>query len=334
MRRWIPALALLLTGLAVAGGTIPEIGGHSHGEPSTRPSEATDGGPLADPDTADAVARQWLAEGEAGTAKLLEVALHGSDLAARGRAIVALVEAEGKEVEPALEKLRNDAEAPLLVRVWAYAALLRRAPDLDTLLALAPDLHRYPGAQRPFELAAAPLLKSANTIRLLELAHQVPALNGTLAPLLLKRPVVELAELMLVNPLDAVRRQAAAWLAVQGREGKAAEVAERVIAQLRYRPGTKRVPWEGGALYVPAIPWEQAQARALVRTLIQWKLHCERTGMSDARQQVWNNLRSVALLEAAGFSNLWPSEDELLEEWAKIAGRDDVAKLRAEQGWR
>ncbi|MCA9571549.1 MAG: hypothetical protein KC656_27110, partial [Myxococcales bacterium] len=320
-------------GFAFAGGgsLIPEVGGTPAPKPVQAPPGRVD---LTDAETADAMVTALVADGTRGTEKLAEIALEHRDLAARGRAIVGLARAEGSKADTTLEKLRNSGSDEQLVRTWAYAASLQRAPDLSTVLALASEQGRYTGSERAVQLAAGRYLQDASAVELLEMAGSVPALNAAIGPMLLEVPPAELGALMLTHPNDNVRRQAAAWLGSQAtQKGRTDAVARITIDQLRHDPGVGDVPWKGGALYIPGIQWDQKRARELVRTLIQWKLYCERTGKSGEKNQVWNNLRSVQLLQAAGFQNAWPNDEQVLEEWARIGGKGDVEKLRGEQGW-
>lgn len=330
MRRLLPLIVLLTAGIAFASGgsLIPELGGETPADPTRGP-----GVDLSDADTADAHVQSLLRQGTRGTKVLSEIALEDDDVAARGRAIVGLARAEGSLANDTLRQLREKGD-PQLVRTWAYAASLQRADGLDGVLELAQQQARFPGSQRAVQLAVTAHMEGADTEQLLKLISSTPSLSASVGPLLLDAPLKELGRVMLTHPDDGVRRQAASWMGAQAtQKNRGSEVADIVVAQLTHNPRVKEVPWKGGALYVPGIQWKKADARALVRTLIQWKLYCERTGKSGERNQVWNNLRSVQLLQAAGFKNRWPNDEQVLEEWAGIAGQADVDKLRREQGW-
>lgn len=328
MRRLLLPLALLsLTGLALASGgsLIPELGAST---PGVAPSSVR----LNDKDTADAIIESLVRSGTAGTQRLVELALEG-EIAERGRAIIGLARAEGSLADDALERLRTRGSEPQLVKTWAYAASLQRAKSTDDVMALAKMQSSYPGSERAVQLAMAGRFDDASGPQLLELLVSNPAMAATLGPLLLEVPVPELAQIMLTHEDDPMRRQAAAWLAAQAQQrGQRDQVARATLAQLQHDPRVKEVPWIGGALYIPGIDWDQKQARSLVRTLIQWQLYCKRTGKSAQTNQVGNNLRSVTLLQKAGFKNRWPNDEQVLEEWARIGGISDVNKLLAEQG--
>jgi hypothetical protein len=324
MRRLLPIAILLTTGLAFASGgsLIPELGG------KPAPSATLD-----DVDTAQAEVDRLVKQGQSGARRLAELAKTG-ELAARGRAIVGLGQVEGELAEVTLRKIREDGSEKQLVRTWAYAASLQRADTLDEALALAKLQGQYTGSDRAVQLAMARHLADADAEQLLSMLVSVPSLNGAVAPMLMEASIPELGRVMLTHTEDPVRRQAASWLAAQAaQKGRGDAVAKITISQLHHNPSVNRVPWKGGALYIPGIQWDKNNAKDLVRTLIQWKLYCERTGKDGEKNQVWNNLRSVQLLQAAGFKNRWPNDAQVLEEWANIGGKSDVAKLRGEQGW-
>jgi hypothetical protein len=329
MRRLLPLGLLAVAGLALASGPlIPEVGDTPAPRSSTGLGEAR----LDDKDTAEAVTASLLAAGRPGTQRLVTLAMEG-DLPERGRAIVGLARAEHRLADEALARLRDAQGEPQLVRTWAYAASLQRATDMEDLQALVAMQSRFPGTERAVQLAVGPRLAGAPAELLLTLLVNTPPLASTVGPLLLEAPVAELGRVMLTHETDGVRRQAAAFLASQAQQrDRADEVAALTLAQLAHDPKVDEVPWAGGALYIPAISWDRKEARALVRTLLQWHLYAKRTGKKAQLNQIGNNLRSVSLLQSAGFQNRWPDDEQLFEEWRRIAGAADVRALHAEQG--
>ena len=129
-----------------------------------------------------------------------------------------------------------------------------------------------------------------------------------------------------------VRRMAAGYLAsVQG------DVASQVIKAYAFRKGAKKVPWDGGALFLPGIKWSKKDARALVGNLIRWHLWAEINGKQDLQKQIHNNLRSVQLVRAAGYRNpSWQpiGTDKWLQTWGKVVGRRGIRAILKQQGVR
>jgi len=324
------ALALII-GTAAIGGSgsmIPEVTGSTE-QPSDRYGEVLG---LNDPKRATQTVDALLSRGQEGTEILARVATTESDLSMRGWAITGLARSRSKLAADTLEQLGKEDGVPPIVRSWAFAARVNRAEDLDTLIALSAQGGAY-GVSELVLQRAANFLQGADARTALELSARFPALGGAVSEQLLEVPVRELGQIMLTDDSDPTRRAAASWLGAQAQQrDRSAEVARMTIRQLQHDPKTTRVPWTGGALYIPGIQWERQQARALVRELIRWSLYCERKGLDVERNQVSNNLRSVSLLQVAGFSNAWPNDPQLLEEWARIAGRDDLREILAEQG--
>ena len=76
-----------------------------------------------------------------------------------------------------------------------------------------------------------------------------------------------------------------------------------MIDALRYDPRAEHVPWDGGALYVPGIQWNRTNARAMLRELGNWYAWAQRTENYEAQTQAMNNMGSISLLGAAGYSS-------------------------------
>lgn len=327
--RSIPLVAVLVAlALGATAGIIPEAEEHSRSQDGDLHAL------LSDPETADAALESVLRRSSA-LAELEEVAVKGTDLSARGRALLGIQGIRGKEADAALDTVLASG-APPLVQAWAASARINRTADLDSFLPLAQSyVYQYPATARPIELKAAQLLEGASIADMLKLMALQPQLAAAIAPKILTTPSSELVRLMQTHGDDNVRRQAAAYLASQGQDDKGhAKVSAAVRDALAYDKKVKDLPWDGGALYVPAIQWQKNEALDLIRTLIQWNLHCERIDKANEQRQVQNNLRSVQLLQAAGFGNAWPdvSGPDVLVEYGKIAGRQDVWKLLDEQG--
>ena len=317
-----------LIGLGAAAGIIPEAEEH---HASTSDLHAA----LSDPDTAEKALESVLRRSTA-LEELEVVALEGSDVSARGRAILAIQGIDGKRADAVLQTVLGSS-APPLVHSWAAAARINRAQDLDAFLPLAQTyIHQYPATARPIELKAGHLLADADLADMLGLMAVQPQLAAAIAPKVIAAPAADLVDLMQNHGDDQVRRQAAAYLASKAQASKEGheQVSRAVRSSLAFAPKAKRLPWEGGALYVPGIQWKKSEALDLIRILIQWNLHLGKIEKVNEQRQVQNNLRSVQLLQAATFQNAWPTvgNHEVLVQYGQIEGRTAVQKLLAEQG--
>lgn len=326
MRSRILPLALL--GLALAAGStagiIPEAEQHH---------KTTLHDQLADPETAEQ-ALATVMKGADPLSELEQVAFEGTDLSARGRAILAIQGIEGKEADATLKTLTGN-NFPPMVRNWAAAAQVNRVRDLDTYIQLAQTYsYQYPAVLRPLELKAAQILAGADTITMLKLVGTNPQLASSVGPRLIAAPTKDLMKLMQTHGDDMVRRQAASYLAAKGAQsGKGySEVAAAVIESLALKPKARKLPWEGGALYVPSIQWKKAEALELIDVLIRWNLHLESVDKQNEQRQVQNNLRSVQLLQAAGFQNAWPDVNgpDVLVNYGQVVGRKKVHQILAD----
>ena len=317
--------ALTLGAVSVAG-IIPEAEQHQ------RKSNLHD--ELSDPKTADAALESVLRRSTA-LQELEQVALEGTDLSARGRAILGIQGIRGSEADSTLQTLA-DGNFPPMVKNWAAAARVNRVQDFDSYVQLAQNYQwQFPAVKRPLEMKAAQLLAGASTAEKLKLLAAQPNLAQSVGPSLIAAPTDELLELMQTHGDDNVRRQAASYLAAKGAQsGKGYnEVAEAVIASLKFRPKAKELPWAGGALYVPSIQWKKAEALDLIHVLIQWNVHLEKVEKQNEQRQVQNNLRSVQLLQAAQFANAWPDVNgpDVLVNYGQVVGRKAVWQILSDQ---
>jgi hypothetical protein len=63
-------------------------------------------------------------------------------------------------------------------------------------------------------------------------------------------------------------------------------------------------------------------------SLIEWHLFCDRMGLTQEQQQIYNNIRSVGLWRQAGMRN-FPSTNtvELLKQWRQVVGGKQLARI-------
>lgn len=303
MRWWIPVLAGCVVVGAVARADIPELG--------AAPAHTVEVGQ----GNVDDLVRHGSVD------ELARLARTSPDSQVRGWAIVGLSQVGGARADRVLSDLTAPGE-PALVQTWAAAAKIARARSMTELRELASLRGRLPALDRPLRLRIEALASSASVEELLALS-QDGALAPAVAPLVMGAPTGQLVRIMFEHPDDAVRRQAAAFLASKGQQGEQDAVAAEVLAMLAIpRSRSARVPWEGGALFIPGLQWRRAEARTLVKTLIAWWLWLDTRGRQAETRPVWNNLYSVGLLSQAGYDrNLQANPESLVNALARVEGR-------------
>ena len=262
--------------------------------------------------------------------QLRETALHGESLESQGNAVLALVASQDADATGALLSIESQKRAPELVRTWAAAGAVQRANSMAELEALADLLSRYPALERPFRLSATELMGgNPDPEALLTLSVKSPALRTAFSQTLAKADVSVMMRVLFTHKENEVRRLAAGYLAARD------DSADSIVKGYRYEAKGSAVPWQGGALYVPSLGWGRSQAKILLGNLTAWHLHCDRHGLTQEKQQVFNNLRSVGIWRQAGSQNR-PVNDtvRLLKQYAELVGVEKVAQLLEAQGVR
>ena len=296
---------------------------------------------LEDAKKVEAAVEKLVKIGQPAVPHLLGEALEGSSMVRRGWAIVALGEIGGREAKERLEELLRDTRQPMLVRTWAAAARINMARDTQELLSLAGLANQFPATRRTLGVRLVEELNSqekpVTVDQLLAITVRVPQLQGTLAPMILKRSVEELVHAMVTHPDQMVRRMAAAYLATKVQQDAKLydEVAQAVLAAYKFDPQARNVPWQGGPLFVPALQWKTKEARALVDALVRWYLWCERQGRTGDLRPIENNLRSIQLARAAGyppFGRRLPGAVGWLHAWGQVVGREGIRAILEQQG--
>lgn len=286
---------------------------------------------LADGETAEPAMVKLVAMGPEVVPTLRDVAMHGTDMGARGWAIQGLSRIEDPAATKALQAIESFGQAPELVRTWAAAGLVAQATDLDAVLALAPMAGKYPALNRPIGQKVEAFQGELGDVGAALVAMGNDSnLQQVLAPAVMAKGAEPLLEVMFTHADNNARRLAAGFLGTLAQQD---ESQIPVIAgAYAYEGKPDKVMWDGGALYVPQLAWDRKEAREIVRELIAWHLFCDRKGLSQEKQQIYNNLRSVGLHRPAKLD--WPQDDTLwlLGEWSKKHGADDAAKLLEEQG--
>ena len=169
--------------------------------------------------------------------------------------------------------------------------------------------------------------------QLIDLSLKLPALRGSLSDPILQFGPEPLVGVMVSAKDNNVRRQAAAYLGTLFNSGDKT-VIDHVIAAYRFDTGAKDVAWNGGALFLPGIAWDQQNARELVGNLIRWHVWADIHGRSQEKVQIHNNIRSLSLAKAAGYQS--PGFQEVdtakwLQIWKNAVGADEVRRILTEQ---
>ena len=174
-----------------------------------------------------------------------------------------------------------------------------------------------------------------NASQVLEVAWKVPQIAAALAPVITAFAPQELVEVMVEGNDPQVRRMAAGYLGAIAGQGKREEVATSVVESLQFDAMAKDVPWKEGALFLPAISWNKSDATKLVGELVRWMLWCDVNNKQEEKQQIHNNLRSLALAKVAGYKSPgWQEVDTnaWLVAWGSVAGRKGIEEILKEQG--
>ena len=280
--------------------------------------------------------------GSRATDALINIAFDATDPVQRGWAVVSLAEIGGPVVNRNLKKLHSNPNHPLVVRTWAAAARVRMARDTQTLVKLSRLMSQFPALKRPLGMRIAQMFSGrqnqAALEQMLEIATTNPQLQQALLPTVLKAGYKPLMRLMVGAKKQQVRRQAAAFIATlaQRKKGLQDEIAAETVRVLRFRPSEEDEPWKGGPLFLPSIRWTAQYARPLVNHLIAWHVWADTRDRRDVQRQLHNNLRSVNLARAAGYSSPgWSNvkTERWLKAWGKTIGRNRLRKLLLTQGW-
>jgi len=292
---------------------------------------------LSDSKTAPAAVEKLVAKGDAAKEHLLGEAIEGNDITRRGWAIVALAQIGGEGVDETLQKVHSDGNQPELLRTWAAAARVSSAKSTEELVELAKLVGQFPAIGRPIGIRLVAKMKDkeadATPTQMLQVTLNVPALQQALAPAILAQGSEKLTAVMIDAEDQNVRRQAAAYLGTLAGQGDKS-VADNVVKAVQFIPEAKVTPWQGGPLFIPGIAWPKEQARLLARNLIAWHLWADLNGQPDVQNQIHNNLRSIALAQAAGYQNPgFAATDSVswLKTWGAAAGKASVEALLAEQ---
>ena len=286
---------------------------------------------LGEVDTASAAVETLTKAGAEVCELMKDLARHDEDMTRRGRAVEVLARITDDCADNALQDIQRYRAAPDLVRTWAAAGLINRAKTLEQLAEYSELLGQFPAVARPLEMRAADLMDATASVdELLTMAVRMPKLQSALNNILAAKPMGELTASMLSHSDMNARRHAAAILG--GAVGSDANNQAMVAAQYAFSAGAAKVLWDGGPLYVPGVNWQRDPARELITNLVSWYLFCDLAGNDEGKNQVYNNLRSIGLLNPAGFS--WMNHElmAILTQYKQVMGEDKLRSILKAQG--
>jgi hypothetical protein len=288
---------------------------------------------------AEAAVAKLIKKGKSAIDDILDDIADTEDSKRRGWAIVALSGIGGKKVDKGLMQIHNNTSMPMLVRTWAAAARVEIAESTDDLFKLAQLARQFPAVQRPLGLRIGASLENLKgpkaAERLLKAQTQFPNLRVSLQASILKLSKKQLLHAMFTSDDNNVRRTAAAYVGTKA--SKDDTVGAMVAKAYRFRKGADDVPWKGGALFLPGIKWSKKDSTKLVDGLVRWYLWAEINDRKDIKTQLHNNLRSIQLGRAAGYTSPGWNEagvDQWLRVWGGVIGKKKTRAILSQQGER
>ena len=286
---------------------------------------------LYDSKTAEQGIKQLLQKGDSSLPSLETLLTETDDLIAKGWAIQTIAKMKSPKSKNLLVRIEKETSHEVLVRTWAAAALIQLCTTTDDLLTLLPLVQKYPSLHRPIGLRLEHLSGGLNSLQALELTMEIPQLKSSLQKNILSGEPTILIEAMLTHADMKIRRESAAYLATMGRSNTATIPA--LLKAYDFTPQATQVRWTGGPLYVPSIAWDKENGTALFAHLVSWYLFCEKNGLSQEQQQLYNNMRSVTLLGAIGMPRYIRKDTrDILKAFHGVVGTRQIQVMLEEQG--
>jgi len=302
---------------------------------------------LADPKTASAALSALAQKGPAATPFLLRhVKSREADLVGRGYALTLLSKQSDGRLAEQLRGIFPDVNEPLM-RLWVGATLVNLAQDPSQLLRELNflPLNQLPELQRPVALKLEGWnseLTLDEQLRFLALGQGVsgrgvsPTIRSVVGQQLKSSSISALTSRMFQSSDQDVRRLAASVLAGKARTEQGA-VLSAVGEALALSSSASRVPWAGGALFLPQFTnLTETQAKELIAALVRWSVWSEIHGVPDEQKKpLENNLRSYNLWSRAGSGDAgWRQASGAsgwLTAYREVAGRAAARQILVEQ---
>jgi hypothetical protein len=276
-------------------------------------------------------------------------------LVERGYCLALLAESPDDTLRTAIWEVVASSGSPL-IQLWSRAALVGTAQSPEELLLLldaeyakasSPSSNQRgvlavtPELQRPIALKLQTLssrLDLEQQLRFLGLANRSgqavnvsPNIQDVVGPALRSARVKDLVDLMLHSDGQEVRQLSAALLA-GFTEDKRKLAFAAVMEGLRFDRGASKVPWAGGALFLPGFGnMSKPEAQELITALTRWSVWADIHKVDQAQvQPLENNLRSYSLWTAAGGGESWRNAHggtQWLEAYGQLKGPAAVTAL-------
>lgn len=265
---------------------------------------------------------------------LLNVVKTDESLSKRGWAIAALAEIGGQDVDEYLLNVHADEGQKQIVRTWAAAARVSMTRTVNGLIEKANLIAQFPALGRPIGMRIVEKMSSdsadVDTEKVLGVSIKVPQLNSALAPMIMNFGADKLTDVMFHADDQNIRRTAAGYLAAMAQQGEQEKVSKAVLESLKFNAGEMSVPWNNGPLFVPGINWSKEDATELVASLVRWLVWCDINGKKEEINQIHNNIRSLALANAAGYQSPGWRESDVnawLKAWGAVVGKEGIKQI-------
>lgn len=272
-------------------------------------------------------------------ANLLNVIQNGDDIPQKGWAIAAMAEIGGSDVDEILLNIHANESNEKLIRTWAAAARVSMTKSVNGLIEKAQLIQTFPALGRPIGIRIVEEMNKdgaeVNPEKMIQATLRVPQLVQGLAPAIIAFGPEKLVSVVYESSDNNIRRTGAGYLGTLAQAGQGTDVSNAVIAAVEFDPQATDVPWAGGALFIPNIQWDKDNSRALVGNLIRWHVWCDMNNKGEEQNQIHNNIRSVALIQAAGYANPgWNNVGTVqwLQSWKQAVGNDGIRELLTDVG--
>lgn len=286
---------------------------------------------LYDSKTAKQGVEKLVEAGDVSLSSIETLLIQSDDLIAKGWSIQAVAQMKSEASKKMLVDLEQDEQQETLVRTWAAASLIQLCSTTEELLEKISLVKKYPALSRPVGLQLDRLSGGLNSLQALQMSLDIPQLKDLLQEKIISGKPGILIEAMLTHADVKIRRESAGYLAAMGRSNKATVPA--LLKAYDFTPQATQVRWAGGALYVPSISWDKENGTALFAHLVSWYLFCDKKGLSQEKQQLYNNMRSVTLLGAIGMPRyIKNNTGEILKAFHGVVGSRQIQIMLEEQG--
>ncbi len=291
---------------------------------------------LDDPKKSAMAVKVLVNRGESAVPELYWEASESESILRRGWAIVCLSQIGGEKTGRILRRIADDKQSPLLVRTWAAGAVIKSCDSKEELLKHASWMNTLPAVTKSFAKKLTSGLAGKtdpeSVEKLLTLGFTYPQIRGDLMPVVEALGVETLLKIMYTSSNQQVRWYAASYIGGLAQKDKEA-VSKKTIAALAFQKDAAKEPWAGGPLYIPGLQWEKKDAQAMVGHLIHWMKWAEAGNNQNVKNVIFNNLRSLSLLRAAGIQQRnmwnWRSARQWEDAYAKVAGASALSDLLA-----